>query len=124
MSQRARPLLASACSLSGDELQFQSGSAILPARELPTLDRVAELLAERPELAARIEGHTDSSGSVQLNQSLSEQRADAVMQALVERGVDVGRLSGRGYGPDRPIADNVTDRGRRANRCVEVYIIE
>jgi outer membrane protein OmpA-like peptidoglycan-associated protein len=46
------------------------------------------------------------------------------MQALVERGVDVGRLSSRGYGPDRPIADNATDRGRRANRRVEVYVIE
>jgi len=111
-------------SLGGEELQFPSGSAALPARELPTLDRVAELMAQRPELTARIEGHTDSAGSRQLNQSLSEQRADAVLQGLVERGVDAGRLSSQGFGPDRPVADNATERGRRENRRVEIYVIE
>ena len=110
--------------LGGDELQFASGSAALPARELPTLERVAQLLAERPDLKARVEGHTDSSGSPQLNQRLSEQRAEAVMRALVARGIDAERVSSLGLGPDRPIADNTTDRGRRENRRVEIYVIE
>jgi outer membrane protein OmpA-like peptidoglycan-associated protein len=110
--------------ISGDELQFPSGSAELPARELPTLDRVVQLLTSRPDLSARVEGHTDSLGSLEINQALSEQRAAAVMQALVARGIDASRLQTAGYGPDRPIADNGTDRGRRANRRVEVLMVE
>jgi outer membrane protein OmpA-like peptidoglycan-associated protein len=110
--------------ISGDELQFPSGSATLPARELPTLDRVVALLTSRPGLTARIEGHTDSLGPAAINQALSEQRAEAVMQALIARGIDAGRLQTAGYGPDRPIADNTTDGGRRANRRVEVLMVE
>jgi photosynthetic reaction center cytochrome c subunit len=109
--------------LGGEELQFASGSAILPARELPTLDRVAELLASRGDLRAKIGGHTDSLGDPQMNQALSRQRAEAVMQALIERGVDPSRLSTEGYGADRPVADNATDRGRRQNRRVEIVMI-
>ena len=110
-------------SLGGDELQFASGSAVLPARELPSLDRTAQLLSDRPELSARIEGHTDSSGSAEINQRLSRQRAEAVMQALIERGIDAGRLTAEGFGPDRPVADNATERGRRENRRVEIYLV-
>jgi outer membrane protein OmpA-like peptidoglycan-associated protein len=109
--------------LGGEELQFPSGSAILPSRELPTLDRLAELLAARADLKAKIGGHTDSSGNPQINEVLSRQRAEAVMQALIDRGVDPNRLSTEGFGADRPIADNATDRGRRQNRRVEVVMI-
>jgi outer membrane protein OmpA-like peptidoglycan-associated protein len=108
--------------LGGDRLRFASGSAALPAAELPDLDRTAKLLAERPELSARIEGHTDSVGSRALNQSLSQQRAEAVMAALVERGVDAARLTAEGIGPDRPIASNDTPAGRSQNRRVEIYV--
>ena len=109
--------------LGGDELQFQSGSAALPQRELPTLDRTADLLKSRPELTARIEGHTDSLGSAQINQALSQQRAEAVMQALVERGVAASRLTAVGQGAEKPIADNATTQGRSENRRVEIYVI-
>jgi len=108
--------------LGGDRLRFASGSAALPAAELPDLDRTAKLLAERPELSARIEGHTDSVGSRALNQSLSQQRAEAVMAALVQRGVDAARLTAEGIGPDRPIASNDTPAGRSQNRRVEIYV--
>jgi outer membrane protein OmpA-like peptidoglycan-associated protein len=108
--------------LGGDRLRFASGSATLPADELPEIDRAAQLLAERPELTARIEGHTDSVGSRELNQSLSRQRAEAVMAALVERGVDPSRLTAEGVGPDRPIANNATPEGRSQNRRVEIYV--
>jgi outer membrane protein OmpA-like peptidoglycan-associated protein len=109
--------------LGGDELQFQSGSAALPQRELPTLDRTADLLKSRPELTARIEGHTDSLGSAQINQALSQQRAEAVMQALVERGVAASRLTAVGQGAEKPIADNATTQGRSENRRVEIYVV-
>jgi outer membrane protein OmpA-like peptidoglycan-associated protein len=111
-------------SLAGDELQFPSGSAELPDGELPTLDRIAELFKQRPDLTARVEGHTDSLGSAEVNQTLSQQRAEAVMQALAERGVDAARLSARGYGADRPIASNATDAGRSENRRVEIHVIQ
>jgi outer membrane protein OmpA-like peptidoglycan-associated protein len=108
--------------LGGDRLRFASGSAALPDTELPDLDRAAELLSERPELTVRIEGHTDSVGSRAMNQSLSQQRAEAVMAALVERGIDPSRLTAEGVGPDRPIATNATAAGRSQNRRVEIYV--
>jgi outer membrane protein OmpA-like peptidoglycan-associated protein len=110
--------------LAGDTLRFPSGTATLPDAELPALDRIAELFAERPALSARIEGHTDSSGSAAINQTLSEQRAEAVRTALIERGVDADRLNAAGLGPERPIADNATVAGREQNRRVEIVIID
>ena len=111
-------------SLAGDELQFQSGAATLPDRDLPTLDQVAALLKQRPDLHARVEGHTDSSGSAQINQELSQKRAEAVMQALVSRGVDPDRITAKGYGADHPIASNANESGRSENRRVEIYVIQ
>ena len=110
-------------SLGGEELQFPSGSAALPAHQMPTLEKTAQLLASRPDLTARIEGHTDSQGSAAINQPLSRQRAEAVMQALVERGIDASRLSAEGFGSSRPVADNATPQGRRKNRRVEIYLV-
>ena len=110
-------------SLAGDELQFASGTATLPEAERPSLDRVAELLKAQPALTIRIEGHTDSSGSAEINQELSLARAQAVMDALIERGVPASRVSAEGLGAARPIADNDTEQGRRENRRVEVYAI-
>jgi outer membrane protein OmpA-like peptidoglycan-associated protein len=110
--------------LAGDELRFPSGTATLPDADLPTLERIAALLEQRPELSARVEGHTDSLGGADINQGLSQQRAEAVMQALVERGIDADRLSAVGLGAERPIADNATEAGRRANRRVEVYVLQ
>lgn len=111
-------------SLAESELRFPAGRATLPDGELASLDRLAALLKAHPELTARIEGHTDSLGGEALNQALSLQRAEAVRQALVERGVDEGRLSAEGFGPTNPIADNATPVGRSRNRRVEVYILD
>ena len=111
-------------SLGGDQLQFASGSAALPAAEIPSLNRTAELLTSRPELTARIEGYTDSAGGAALNQALSRRRAEAVMQALIDRGVAPDRLSAEGLGEEKPIADNGTAQGRSQNRRVEVYLVD
>ncbi|NEX15064.1 MAG: hypothetical protein C1943_00130 [Halochromatium sp.] len=108
--------------LGSDELRFASGSAALPRQQLPTLDRTAALLAARPELSARIEGHTDSIGSAEANQALSQQRAEAVRQALIERGIDPLRIAATGAGAEQPVADNATAEGRRQNRRVEIYV--
>ncbi len=110
--------------LSGSEVQFSGGKAELPGGELPTLDRIAASLNEEPALRVRIEGYTDSDGDEEPNLELSRQRAAAVMQALVERGVAAERMSAVGFGEANPIASNDTWEGRRQNRRVEVHILD
>lgn len=106
------------------DLRFPANTADLPEGELATLDAVAELLIKHKELSARIEGHTDSAGADQANLALSQKRADAAKQALVDRGVESRRLSAEGRGESHPIADNSTAEGRRMNRRVEIYVVE
>jgi outer membrane protein OmpA-like peptidoglycan-associated protein len=110
--------------LADTELLFQPAMATLTGDELPTLDRIAALLEAHPDLGIRIEGHTDSLGDTATNLALSQQRAEAVKQALIERGVEPDRLTAEGLGPERPIADNATSAGRAQNRRVEVYVSE
>ncbi|WP_200154866.1 OmpA family protein [Chromatium okenii] len=110
--------------LKEDELRFPPGQARLPSGELPTVTQLATLLLEQPTLTARIEGHTDRSGSEDLNKTLSLQRAEAVKQALLARGVAAERVTTEGIGAARPIADNANPNGRSQNRRVEVYVAE
>jgi outer membrane protein OmpA-like peptidoglycan-associated protein len=111
-------------SLAEEELRFRISKADLPEGELPSLDWIAELLVTHPKLTARIEGHTDGKGREETNLELSQQRADAVKQALTDRGVPAERMASAGIGAARPIADNGTSWGRRLNRRVEVYVSE
>lgn len=111
-------------SLADADLRFRISKADLPDGELPSLDRIASLLVEHPNLTVRIEGHTDDAGSDETNLELSQKRADAVKQALADRGVGPERVAAEGIGEARPIADNKTSAGRRQNRRVEVYVIE
>ncbi len=106
-----------------DEFSFASASAVLSTTNLPTLDRIIATLEDRPELSVRIEGHTDSLGSPEINQPLSQQRAEAVRQALIERGLAGERVEAHGAGSTQPIADNATPEGQRRNRRVELYLI-
>lgn len=106
-----------------DELWFDIASAVLPTTKLPTLDRISTWLEDRPELSVRIEGHTDSLGSPEINQPLSQQRAEAVRQALIERGIAAERVVAQGAGSTQPIADNATPEGQRQNRRVELYLM-
>ena len=71
-----------------------------------------------------MQGHTDTRGVAAQNKTLSQARADAVMKALVKRGIAKGRLTAKGYGQDVPIADNNTDEGRQKNRRVQFTIVE
>ena len=86
------------------------------------LNRVAQVLNSYPQTTIRVEGHTDSSGSSAYNQTLSEQRAMSVKNALVQSGVAPSRIIAIGYGKNSPIADNNTEFGRQQNRRVEVRI--
>ena len=110
--------------LADTELRFRIGGSKLPKGELPNLDRIAEFLQKYSKLSARVEGHTDNTGREETNMELSLQRANAVMEALVERGVAAERLTAEGIGMNRPIATNDTPAGRRKNRRVEIYVNE
>jgi outer membrane protein OmpA-like peptidoglycan-associated protein len=77
-----------------------------------------------PELNLRIEGHTDSTGSDEHNQRLSERRADAVKSFLAAQEIDMNRMVSVGYGEYRPVADNSSADGRQKNRRVEIVIAE
>ncbi|MEN2992867.1 MAG: OmpA family protein [Bacteroidia bacterium] len=87
------------------------------------LERVYQLLKEQPTLKVRIAGHTDSFGSDEYNQRLSENRARAVYEYLIQRGISSERLSYIGYGESRPIDTNDTEEGRQNNRRVELEIL-
>jgi OOP family OmpA-OmpF porin len=84
------------------------------------LIQVAIVLQDNPSVAVEIQGHTDDIGTAGYNKKLSKQRADSVMNYLVKMGIDKKRLSTKGYGFSRPIASNLTKRGRAMNRRVEL----
>ena len=105
----------------GDVL-FDTGQASLKPGAGTTVDRLAQFMGDYPERSVRIEGHTDSVGSDETNQALSERRAVAVRDALVALGVDAGRIMTIGYGEARPIASNDTPAGRLQNRRIEIVV--
>ncbi|MRX39506.1 OmpA family protein [Flavobacterium sp. LC2016-23] len=95
---------------------FKTGDKETPAR----LDAIKEILKNYPNAKFSIEGHTDSDGSDKLNQKLSEDRAAAVMNALIERGVNVDNLVSKGFGESQPVASNKTPAGKAQNRRTEI----
>ncbi|MCG6657041.1 OmpA family protein [Halomonas campisalis] len=99
---------------------FAFDSSQLRPEARPVLDGVVRTLRENPEIRVRIEGHTDSIGSAQYNEGLSQRRADSVKAYLVSQGIAENRLMTRGYGEARPVATNETDEGRARNRRVEI----
>ena len=105
----------------GDTL-FATGKSELKSGATVNLDRLTAFMNEYPQRTAAIEGYTDSMGSDEMNQSLSQRRADAVKGYLVGRGVNSERLSASGRGENSPVADNESAAGRQQNRRVEVVI--
>jgi outer membrane protein OmpA-like peptidoglycan-associated protein len=107
--------------LSGDA--FAVGQASLRPEARAHLSRVVEFVKSAGSSKVLIEGHTDDRGSDNLNQALSQRRAEAVRAALVEEGVEPGRLNAIGRGEDQPIADNASAEGRARNRRVEIIVL-
>jgi OmpA-OmpF porin, OOP family len=105
----------------GDVL-FDTGQSALKPGAMTTIDRLAQFMEDYPERSVRIEGHTDSAGSDETNQQLSERRAFAVRDALLSRGVDPSRIEAVGYGETRPIASNDSPGGRQQNRRIEIVL--
>lgn len=105
----------------GDVL-FDTGKAHLKSGSQRSLQKLAQFLAENPQRRVAVEGFTDSVGGDDYNQNLSEQRANAVRDALVGLGVDSSRISARGYGKAFPVAGNEAATGRQLNRRVEIVV--
>lgn len=102
-------------------IYFDVDKADIKPESKPALDEIAVFLRQRPELNLYVVGHTDMTGGFQHNQSLSQARARAVVQALVkDYGIEAGRLEGHGVGPLAPVAANTGEGGRAMNRRVEL----
>lgn len=104
------------------DLTFATNSAEVKPGLYPELDRIAAILNQYPQTLIRIEGHTDSTGTEAYNQDLSERRAGAVKNLLIQRNVQGSRMQAIGFGKTMPIASNDTESGRQMNRRVELKI--
>jgi outer membrane protein OmpA-like peptidoglycan-associated protein len=108
-----------------DKVQFETGKAALLPASFSLLDEVVKVMKENPQIEeVEIGGHTDSTGSPDFNRKLSQERAESVLKYMAGKGIKASRLVAKGFGPDRPIADNDTDPGREANRRVEFNILK
>ena len=103
-------------------VSFDSGSAAISPKVLPTLDKIANTLSEYPDTTVAVIGHSDSLGNAEANKELSRKRAAAVADYLGQRGVRRDRLVVDSRGELEPITDNATEAGRAQNRRVEMVI--
>ena len=103
-------------------VQFPFDSSVVAPEYNAEIKDFAQSMKENPSQTAIISGHTDSTGNDAYNQKLSERRANAVKDAIIEEGVQAERLQAKGYGESKPIADNATKEGRQENRRVEAEI--
>jgi OOP family OmpA-OmpF porin len=101
-------------------INFDTGKATIRPESRPIVEQIAALLKQNAGLRLTVEGHTDNVGTPASNKLLSEQRAKAVMDAVVATGVPAARLAAVGWGQDRPVADNRSEEGRAKNRRVEI----
>ena len=100
-------------------IYFDVNKDTIKPKSRATLDSAVKVLKEHPDVNLEISGHTDSDGNREYNVELSRKRADSVKKYLVDKGVDGQRLSTRGAGPDEPISDNTTKKGKALNRRIE-----
>ncbi len=109
--------------LNDNDLHFGYNMAVLGPDADPAIDAIAAYLRERPRMKIMIQGHTDSQGTEEYNQKLSEARAEAVRQALLARGIEPGRVQARGLGMLHPKVSNATEEGRAINRRTELKVL-
>jgi OOP family OmpA-OmpF porin len=101
-------------------INFDTGKATIRPESEPIIAQIVEMMNSNPELKLSVEGHTDNVGNPTSNQTLSEERAKAVVAAISAQGIAAERLSSVGHGQNMPIADNNTEEGRAKNRRVEL----
>ena len=102
------------------DILFETGKSNIQKESLPIVDQIFELMNGNANLKISVEGHTDNVGDAVSNKKLSNDRAKAVMDALIAKGINKSRLSSIGWGQEKPVSDNRTDEGRAKNRRVEI----
>jgi len=102
------------------DIHFDTAKATIKADSEVQVDEIASLLKANPKLKLSVEGHTDNTGTPEGNRKLSDARAASVKAALVAKGIEAPRLQSKGFGQDKPVADNRTEEGRAKNRRVEL----
>ncbi|HYM20596.1 MAG TPA: OmpA family protein [Candidatus Kapabacteria bacterium] len=107
-----------------EDIYFDFNQATLKPESFFSLDALSELLRSNQKWIVRIEGYTDSVGTIEFNKRLSFERARSVVEYLVSKHIELKRLEAVGFGPDDPVADNSTEEGRRKNRRVEFRIVK
>jgi len=101
-------------------INFETGKADIKPESQKIIDQIVQMMKDNPDLKISVEGHTDNVGTAQSNQTLSENRARTVMNAIIAKGIDKSRLSSKGWGRTKPVADNSTEEGKAKNRRVEL----
>lgn len=101
-------------------INFETGKSAIKPESQPIIDQMVEMLKTDATIKISIEGHTDNVGTAAANLALSQNRAKAVMDAIIAKGIDKGRLSSKGWGQTKPVADNNTEDGKARNRRVEI----
>lgn len=104
-------------------VQFELGKATLLSESYPVLNQIADIMKKYPDYKLNIEGHTDNTGNADVNKRLSESRAKSCFDYLRQRGIPAERMSYKGFGSSRPIANNSTYSGRTLNRRVEFNLV-
>jgi OOP family OmpA-OmpF porin len=108
-----------------EKIQFEYNKAVILPASFGLLDEIADVIKKNGHIKKiAIEGHASSEGDAKHNLKLSDERAKSVMKYLVDKGTDAGRLTAKGFGSQRPIADNKTEEGKEKNRRVEFLIVE
>ncbi|MEW5736526.1 MAG: OmpA family protein [Thermodesulfobacteriota bacterium] len=105
-----------------DAILFATNSTVLVQSSQSTLKQIAGVMVKYPETQIIVKGHTDSTGSEEYNQKLSENRANVVKNFLIGEGVAPSRITAIGFGKSVPVADNSTEAGRAQNRRVEIEV--
>ncbi len=100
-------------------ITFDVGKSVIKPESMGEINRIVQLMNDNPELKFEVQGHTDNTGNAASNQTLSEARAKAIVDKLVEMGISADRLTSVGKGQTSPIADNSTEEGKAKNRRVE-----
>jgi len=107
-----------------ENVYFEFGKSTLKPESFPALDELVELLRAEPEMEIEISGHTDNIGTKESNLRLSKDRAEAVRQYLIRKGIASQRIISAGYGDTVPVAQNDSEEGRQMNRRTEVKILK
>jgi outer membrane protein OmpA-like peptidoglycan-associated protein len=106
-----------------NNIYFEVGKAVIKTEFSTDLDRIVQFLKDNPRAKLEIQGHTDSTGSLTLNNKLSQERANSVVEYLKKNEIESSRLTSKGYGPSVPITTNSTTEGKAKNRRVEMKVM-